>query len=94
MGIHYLELTESDALLRSWVAAHFNGNAACGDRIVVDHGSCEEATVLRDDLVRRQAHLSDGRLVRVDSVSPRRGRPYTIFVTVQAPVAPQEVANG
>lgn len=90
MGIHYLERTASDALLKGWIAAHFGEDAARGDRIIVDHGSREEATVPPGDLVRRQARLSDGRLVGADSVSPARGRPYTVFVTVEAPC----VANG
>lgn len=85
MGIYYLEQTGSDALLKGWIAAHFAGDAARGDRIIVDHGSREEATVSPDDLVRRQARLSDGRLIRTDSVSPTRRRPYTVFVTVEAP---------
>lgn len=72
-------LADEQAL--AWVNSHFSAD---GDAVVtVAHGTQAQATVPHNDLVRTQSRLPDGRLVRVDHVSPRRGAPQQIFVMVE-----------
>lgn len=75
---------EGDAPLRPWLAERFTDKTP--EPVLVSYGTREQATVPHNDLVRHQGHLSDGRLVRVDWISPQnRGERGTYFITVERP---------
>jgi hypothetical protein len=75
---------EGDAPLRTWLAERFTDQNR--EPVLVSYGTREQAAVAHNDLVRSQGHLSDGRLVRVDWISPqRRGERGTYYITVERP---------
>lgn len=85
-GIHFVgwRPSEGDEPLRAWLAERFTDKTR--EPVLVSYGTREQATVAKNDRVRTQCRLADGRLVRVDWSSPqRRGERGTYIVTVERP---------
>ncbi len=79
-GKTYLDGTEKDVLVVAYIETYQNEPQS---HVIVRYGTREQATVPPRDLVRRQVTLLDGRLLRVDSVSPQGAMPHTIIVTTE-----------
>jgi hypothetical protein len=83
---------EGDAPLRTWLAERFTDKNP--EPVLVSYGTREQAAVSHSDAVRQQGHLSDGRLVRVDWISPQsRGERGQYIITVERP-APAVAGDG
>ena len=66
------------------VREHFDARFTSGTtRVFVSHGAREDASIPVGSSVHTQGVLPDGRLYRTDHVSPNRGEPLTIFITVE-----------
>lgn len=68
-----------DPVLCNWISTHGHPEGSARE---IRYGTREEATVPPNS-VNTQVILPDGRLLRVDSVSPYKGLPHTEFVTVE-----------
>lgn len=81
MPINLIGTMANDVALVAWINSH----GCPPDSVMnVQYGSRDAATVPPNS-VHTQGRLSDGRLVRVDSVSPNRTAPHTLIVTVENP---------
>ena len=64
---------------------YFNLRHTSGtSRVIVSHGTREDASIPVGSRIHTQGVLPDGRLYRTDHVSPNRGEPLTLFITIQA----------